>query len=195
MIAFDPDTGETVHFCEDQYHYNAALSPDGQTLVMIEWGTDILTAPVSDPCDTTVLSTDGPDLTPTQTIWTPDGSSIIFTDNVNPRTIMSVPAAGGTTTVVRESGFSPSPSPDGTLLGFIDWDSRHVHTAAMDGSNPVDLFAQWGVEGSAGALSWHSRGAEPAAPVMPVPSSSAIGMLTLLLLLGMFGLIAVRRSI
>ncbi len=163
-ITFDPDSGEILHFCAGVRNRNPALSPDGQTLVF--WRqSDIRTAPVSDPCDSTVLAADLDDINPAHTIWSPDGSTIFFTDRVGGQTppsnanVMSIPATGGTPTLILAGAFSPQPSPDGTQLAYADWDGP-LYIATIDGKNPINLFAQWGIDetGSfAGALSWHSE--------------------------------------
>ena len=194
MAVFDPDSGQVDHLCSGDLQQNPALSPDQQTLVSVDWGNVIQISPASDPCDVSTISTTPDDIEPSHTIWAPDGNTIFFTDRsgANPRDIAAVSASGGSVTVVVENAFTPNPSPDGQLLGYVDWDSRHVTISDVDGSNPVDLFAQWGIDGEAGGLSWAPAQVPPVEP-LAVPTQSKASLILLILLLAGLGLLAVRR--
>ena len=193
-IVFNPDTGEVAHFCPEVLHQHMALSPNRQTIVSVEQGVAIQTAPASDPCNVSSLSTTPGDINPQHTIWAPDGNSLFFTDRpaFNRRDIYTVGASGGNLTLVIEDGFSPSPSPDGQFLAYVDWNSRQVTVSGIDGSDPVNLFTQWGVDGEAGSVSWSREPVPQTAPVS-VPTQSPAGLAMLMMLLAGLGLLAVRK--
>jgi len=109
-----------------------ALSPDGRSLAYAFEGKDIYILDLSSGATVPLNGASEPDITETMPAWSPDSQTIAFVRThgepngyalTTPCDILTIPAAGGTPTLLPGaggSGFSyyPAYSPDGNWLAF-----------------------------------------------------------------------------
>lgn len=138
IYAVDVRTGETTRltFLDDTDEYNAAMSPNGKTVVHEAYGSLYLTD-VRTGVSTPLAGGEGGN----DARFSPNGKSIAFDRDNN---LYVVPAQGGTATLVREGARSGDWSNDSKRLVFQDvaW-PESIRTIGIDGTGET-LVAPYG---------------------------------------------------
>jgi Tol biopolymer transport system component len=138
-------------------------SPDGKSIAYA-WGTltiiDVVLNEDGEPVaenERVLIATDSA----YHPAWSPDGSTIAYTHtgSYGPQELYTVPAAGGTPTVVCPGmcGSAPSWSPDGTQLAFIGSDTT-LRVITLAGGQVTTLIPPGQFEGFIHRTDWSRTG-------------------------------------
>jgi Tol biopolymer transport system component len=129
-------TYQQVSSIADQSQYNPCWSPDGKKVayesLAQDWSQALYVTDLKTGVTTLLKGVAyGNDVS-----WAPDGQKIMFDDWNN---IYTIPASGGTPTLVREAGIFAEWSPNSKYIVFLDWNIGCIMTKNLADGTETSL--------------------------------------------------------
>lgn len=139
-------TTKQVTFIANQGEYNPSWSPNGKQIAHESVGFNTETGMWFQELYITNVETGVSTLVPggeqaNDVAWSPDGKKLMF--DYNWSNIYTIPAQGGTPTLIWESGIMPEWSPNSKHIVFFDWNSFSMVTMDL-ASKTINLLTYTG---------------------------------------------------